>query len=153
MNTRFALVCLFGCLVALTGCDREAYMSQQGFRLPDGNAETGRDTFLSLQCNQCHTVTGEELPDVPGAAQPYIELGGTVATVKTYGDLVTSIINPSHKLTRAYAEEIVAENGESNMYIYNEHMTVQQLIDIVMYLQPKYDVQVPEYHYRIYPSP
>ena len=38
------------------------------------------------------------------------------------------------------------------MYIYNSHMTVQELIDIVMYLQPKYDVKVPAYHYRIYPT-
>ncbi|MEJ2257640.1 MAG: hypothetical protein P8X98_11665 [Woeseiaceae bacterium] len=31
--------------------------------------------------------------------------------------------------------------------------TVQELIDIVMYLQPKYDVGVPAYEYRVYPTP
>jgi hypothetical protein len=30
-------------------------------------------------------------------------------------------------------------------------MTVQELIDIVMYLQPHYEVVVPEYVYRAYP--
>ena len=81
----------------------------------------------------------------------YVELGGKVSRVKTYGELITAIINPSHKLARGYAEEVVADHGESHMYIYNSHMTVQELIDIVMYLQPKYDVKVPAYHYRVYP--
>ena len=31
-------------------------------------------------------------------------------------------------------------------------MTVKELIDIVMFLQPKYEVHVPVYHYRIYPA-
>jgi hypothetical protein len=75
-----------------------------------------------------------------------------VTQVKTYGQLVTAIINPSHELAPRYAEEVVSEYGESNMYIYNDHMTVQELIDIVMYLQPYYDVVVPQSQYRIYPK-
>ncbi len=151
MNVRTLIALLVGCLIALTACDREAYMSQQGFRLPDGDAEAGRKAFLYLQCHECHTIVGEELPELPGAPQPYVELGGKVASVKTYGDLVTSIINPSHRLATRYAEQVVADDGESKMHVYNTYMTVQQLIDIVMYLQPTYDVQAPEYHYRIYP--
>ena len=64
---------------------------------------------------------------------------------------MTAIINPTHELARGYAEEVVTENGESKMYIYNDHMTVQELIDIVMYLQPHYDVVVPQTKYRVYP--
>ena len=30
-------------------------------------------------------------------------------------------------------------------------MTVQELTDIVMFLQPYYDVVPPEFHYRVYP--
>ena len=37
------------------------------------------------------------------------------------------------------------------MYVYNGFMTVQELTDIVMYLQPYYDVVPPEFHYRVYP--
>ena len=51
-----------------------------------------------------------------------------------------------------YARDVVAVDGTSKMYNYNAHMTVKELTDIVMYLQPKYDVHVPEYHYRIYPA-
>lgn len=152
MNTRNAFALLLGCLVALSACDQEARMSEPGFRLPTGDAEAGRIAFLDLQCHGCHTIAGEELPEIEGEDPPYIELGGKVGKVKTYGELVTSIINPSHKLTHRYAEELVSEDGESKMTIYNSHMTIQELIDIVAYLQPRYDIQAPAYHYRVYPA-
>lgn len=152
MKTRLAIVTLLIAVAMLAACDKEARMSQQGFRLPDGDAEAGRATFVYMQCHQCHTVVGEEFPELPGATSPYVELGGPVSKVKTYGELITAIINPSHRLASGYAEEVVSEGGESNMYLYNSHMTIQELIDIVMYLQPKYDVQIPAYHYRVYPT-
>ena len=48
MNARTLIALLVGCLIALAACDREAYMSQQGFRLPDGDAEAGRKAFIYL---------------------------------------------------------------------------------------------------------
>ena len=143
------LTALLLLLVFAGGCERDM-MSERGFALPEGDAAVGRDVFLYMQCNQCHTVVNEEMPVVPGF-EPYVELGGQVSTVKTYGELVTSIINPSHKLAKGYAEQVVSEEGESNMYDYNRYMTVQELIDLVMFLQPHYDVVVPEFHYRMYP--
>lgn len=138
-------------LVALgAGCDEEKIMSERGFRLPDGDPKAGRETFLYMQCNQCHTVKGEELPTLPGM-EPYVELGGTVTRVKSYGELVTAIINPSHKLADGYAEELVSDDGVSKMYVYNDYMTVQELTDLVMFLQPHYDVKRPEFDYRVYP--
>jgi len=151
MKTRLVMALLLVSFAALGACDRDAMMSSKGFRLPDGDAAAGRDAFLYMQCHQCHTIDGEELPLIPGQEMPYIELGGKVTKVKTYGELITAIINPSHELARGYAEEVVSENGESRMYIYNDHMTVQELIDIVMYLQPYYDVVVPQGKYRVYP--
>lgn len=136
--------------LSLGACDEDKMMSERGFRLPDGDANAGRDTFIYMQCNQCHTVKGEDLPPIPGS-EPYVELGGTVTHVRTYGELVTSIINPSHKLATGYAEEQVSEDGVSNMYIYNDYMTVQELTDLVRFLQPHYDVEPPRYQYRIYP--
>ena len=136
----------------LAGCDQEARMSEHGFRLPDGDAAAGRATFLYMQCHQCHTIAGEELPRIPGQQPPYVELGGKVSRVKTYGELVTAIINPSHRLAPGYAVEVVADDGESKMYNYNSYMTVRELTDIVMYLQPRYDVRIPAYQYRIYPA-
>jgi len=151
MKMRFLLTLLLGSSVALSGCDPDAHMSEQGFRLPDGDAQAGREAFVYMHCHQCHTVAGEELPEIPGQSPPYVELGGKVSKVKTYGQLVTAIINPSHRLTPRYAEETVSEDGESKMYIYNEHMTVQELADLVFFLQPKYNVIVPQYRFRVYP--
>ena len=152
MKTRFLLTLVAGSLVALCGCDPDARMSEQGFRLPDGDAEAGRKAFVYMHCHQCHSVAGEEFPEIAGQEPPYVELGGKTTQVKTYGQLVSGIINPSHKLARGYAEEVVADDGESKMYVYNQHMTVQELVDLVMFLQPKYDVIVPQYRYRIYPA-
>jgi mono/diheme cytochrome c family protein len=150
MKTAKMLVIL-GITTALLGaCDEEKIMSERGFRLPDGDAQAGRETFLYMQCNQCHTIKGEELPTVAGF-DPYVQLGGPVTRVKSYGELVTAIINPSHKLADGYARELVSENGVSNMYVYNSYMTVQELTDLVMFLQPHYNVIAPRFQYRVYP--
>ena len=149
MNVRSIPGLLLVALAALSGCDQDP-MSERGFRLPDGDAADGRETFLYMQCNQCHTIKGAALPPIPGA-EPYVELGGTVTRVKTYGELVTAIINPSHKLADRYAIDFVSEDGISNMYNYNRHMTVQELVNLVKFLQSYYDVVVPAFDYRNYP--
>ena len=150
MKTLSTLTLLLVAAVLGSGCDEDKIMSERGFRLPDGDAAAGRETFLYMQCNQCHTIKGEQLPAIAGA-EPYVELGGPVSHVKTYGELVTAIINPSHKLADGYARDKVSENGVSNMYVYNGFMTVQELTDLVMFLQPHYDVVPPQYQYRVYP--
>ncbi len=148
---KLTLICaILAATLGLTACDEDKLMSERGFRLPDGDAAAGRETFLYLQCHQCHTVKDEELPIIPGT-EPYVELGGNVSQVRTYGELVTSIVNPSHKLADGYAKDIVSEDGVSNMYVYNQYMTVQELTDLVRFLQPHYDVVPPRYQYRIYP--
>jgi hypothetical protein len=148
---RFTALFAFAVLSAgLGGCGRDA-MSERGFSLPDGDPIAGREAFIYMQCNQCHSIVGEELPAIPMADPPFVELGGTVTRVKTYGELVTAIINPSHKLADGYPEDLVADDGVSKMYVYNGYMTVQELIDIVMFLQPHYDIVVPQFHYRVYP--
>ena len=125
-------------------------MSERGFRLPEGNATAGRETFLYMHCNQCHTIKDERLPTVAGF-EPFVELGGSLTRVKTYGELVTAIINPSHKLADGCPEDLVSENGKSKMYVYNGFMTVQELTDLVMFLQSHYDVVPPQFQYRVYP--
>lgn len=150
MKKSTLLVALLAMTFGISACDEDKVMSERGFRLPDGDADAGRETFLYLQCNQCHTIQGEELPAIPGS-EPYVVLGGTVSHVKTYGELVTAIVNPSHKLADGYAKDLVSEDGVSNMYIYNQYMTVQELTDLVRFLQPHYDVAPPRYQYRIYP--
>ncbi|MDH3274424.1 MAG: c-type cytochrome [Gammaproteobacteria bacterium] len=150
MKGMSVLTLLLASLVALSGCDQDRTMSERGFRLPEGNAMAGRETFLYMHCNQCHTIKGEQLPTVAGF-EPFVELGGSLTRVKTYGELVTAIINPSHKLADGYPEDLVSENGKSKMYVYNGFMTVQELTDLVMFLQSHYEVVPPQFQYRVYP--
>jgi hypothetical protein len=125
----------------LTGCGPDSGL---GFRLPDGNADRGRDAFTALRCNACHTVAGHDLP-YQGTGAASVPLGGRTVRVKNYGELVTAIINPSHRLAPGYPAERVAANGESLMSLayLNDVMTVQQLIDLVAFLQGSYDVIPP----------
>ena len=150
MSKYSALMVIAALIAGMSGCARTPE-SAAGFRLPDGDAQAGRQDFIEMRCIQCHTVRGEVLPTVPDADPPYVELGGDVTRVKTYGELVSAIINPSHKLASGYPEEMVSVDGVSNMYVYNDIMTVRQLTNLVVFLQPHYEVIPPNYQYRRYP--
>ena len=41
-------------VACLSGCERDR-MSERGFSLPEGDPVAGRDTFIYMQCHQCHT--------------------------------------------------------------------------------------------------
>lgn len=151
MRPNTGIILLLATLAGLSACEADR-MSEKGFSLPEGNAVSGREAFVYMHCHECHMVAGEEFPAVPNSDPPFVTLGGKVTRVKTYGQLVTAIINPSHKLAPGYPRELVTNDGEtSKMPVYNGYMTVQELIDIVAFLQPHYDVYVPQYEYRIYP--
>ncbi|MCA9133631.1 MAG: hypothetical protein KDA45_10770 [Planctomycetales bacterium] len=128
------------CLAAV-GCVPSP-KSGKGFTLPEGDVERGLATYLSLQCNACHS-----LPDVEPStteAQPgemLVALGGEVPRIQTYGELVTAIINPSHRLASGYRTDAISVDGESKMKNYNEVMTIAQLADLVTFLQSKYTLE------------
>ena len=134
-------IALFSCVAALGACTPE---SPFGFRLPDGDAAAGRQAFVDLGCNACHEVAGVPFEYLEGIA--HVELGGKTTHLRTYGELVTSIINPSHKIASRHREGDVSLEGESVMtYLYlNQVMTVQQLVDLVAFLQPTYEVVQPQ---------
>ncbi|HSG66830.1 MAG TPA: cytochrome C [Gammaproteobacteria bacterium] len=146
---------LLGCLgtLALGGllaCS-PGPQSARGFSLPEGGIDAGRQAFIDLQCHACHRINGVELPQFLGTAPVAIVLGGESARVRTYGDLVTSIINPSHRLIAGFPAEQVSRDGASVMPVLNGVMTVQQLIDLVALLQSSYEVVPPTdeaYAYR-----
>jgi mono/diheme cytochrome c family protein len=133
-------------LATMSACDSGA-KSSRGFRLPDGDAVKGKQAFVALKCNACHKVDGVELPP-PNAFN--LTLGGETARVKTYGELVTSIINPSHVLSEKYQQELAAAK-ESPMPKFNQVMTVEQMIDLVAFLQPRYKLVGPDYQTPHYP--
>jgi sulfur-oxidizing protein SoxX len=136
---RSALVSLVFLLFA--GCG--GVKSGLGFALPDGDIERGKTAFLALRCHSCHTVSGVELPAIDNNDELIVALGGKTTRIQTYGELVTSIINPSHKVAKRYVEEQTAdsEDVKSKMVNNNDAMTVSQLIDVVKFLQSHYELE------------
>ena len=132
-------------VLSVVGCDLEK--SPRGFRLPDGNVDKGREAFVSLQCNSCHTVSGETFPSPTSFNIP---LGVETARIRTYGELVTSIINPSHVISSRYREEL-RQATQSPMTNFNETMTVAQMIDLVAFLQSRYKLIYPYQRSPYYP--
>lgn len=153
MNHMRRVAVLIALALVIIGC-APAPESGRAFRLPDGDSATGKQVFLRLQCHACHKVSGVDLPSIDLEPPVRVTLGGPTTRVKTYGELVTSIINPSHRLIKRYPEQDVSSEGESFMPTVNELMTVQELIDLVAFLQDTYQVVVPApYPYKNYYSP
>ena len=125
---------------ALVGCTSQ----YEGFTLPPGDAVRGKEAFVTFRCYDCHTVSGVELPAGEEHDQAIVELGGKVDRVRQYDDLVTAIINPSHRLAQGYTPELVSKDGQSKMTVYNDVMSVSQLIDLVTFLQAHYELRTPE---------
>ena len=129
-------------ILSIIGCD-VGPKSSLGFRLPEGDVEKGKTAFLELKCHHCHTVAGIEFPPPDVLPPVMVNLGGQVRNVRTYGELVTSIINPSHRLAKGYKKELIQVDGKSRMTDYTEVMTVRQMIDLVAFLQSRYEVILP----------
>ena len=113
--------------------------SGKGFTLPEGDAQAGKANYMSLQCNACHKINGvDQIAAESEEPELSITLGGEVTRIQTYGELVTSIINPSHRLAKGYPVDAVSVDGKSKMKNYNDAMTVTQLTDLVAFVQSKY---------------
>lgn len=136
-------VSLAGAALAVTmlvsGC---AYAPVFGFPADQGDAEAGQQAFIDHQCHRCHSVAGVRFPPLAGAGSPVLELGGETIYVKSYADLVTSIINPNHRISERYRDaQVLAGNVplDSPMPMpYIDNMSVRQLIDIVTFLDSRY---------------
>jgi len=136
-----SLMLFVALLVAVaSGCTPDP-KSGEGFTLPDGDVARGQQTFVRLQCHACHTVSGVEFDKLESSEQRMIALGGVTPRVRTYGDLVTSIINPSHRFALGYADEEIKQDGKSRMRLYNDVMTVTEMTDLVTFLQSHYKVE------------
>src|SRR5690606_38527562 len=94
-------ILLFLLMLVFIACKPES----RGFVLPEGDIATGKQLFVSLNCTDCHSIG--VLARNPSASQDYpdVQLGGEVTALKTYGELVTSVINPTHKLSQKWQAE------------------------------------------------
>jgi mono/diheme cytochrome c family protein len=124
---------------------------QSEIHLPAGDATRGEALFASLGCVSCHAVGDAEFTDTAQAGPVRVRLGTKAGRRMSYGQLVTSIVNPSHRLAPQYFSENISENGESLMANYNDALTVTQLTDLTAYLQTHYeDVLRPGFQFPAY---
>ncbi len=120
-------------LLVFLGCDNQRE-SAEGFALPAGNVEAGAAVYAAMSCGSCHGVKGESEADTPVGTKKLM-IGGTSSNLPSDGYLVSAIINPSHAIREQAGFESTLPSGESRMSNFNPVLTVQQLIDVVAYLQ------------------
>jgi len=148
----FFLSILLPLVLIASACTKEPPV--RGFMMPDGDIAQGEQVFLDFNCHGCHTIPEMEFP-TPEFEPPFIlDIGGNVYQVKTYGDLLTAIVNPDHIISRKYImmlEEAQRETVISPMPYYGEEMTVAELIDLVAFLHEQYVKLQPDYYKTHYP--
>lgn len=145
--SRVAIVTALSLAILATGC---TYSSTFGFPVELGSIEAGRQAFIDHRCNQCHSIAGARLPELAGASSPLLELGGETSYVKAYSELVTSIINPNHRISERYREQLLQPAlgplVSQMPMAHIETMTVRQLIDLVAFLDSRY-ILIDDYVY------
>ena len=133
-------------LALLAGCD-SGPKSGRGFVFPEGDIARGKKTFVELKCYECHRVDGVAgLPAPTKAPERVVLLGGEVTLLRTYGELVTSVIHPKYALSEKLLDRASYQDGkESPMRSFNDTMTVTQMLDVVTFLHPRYKKIEPQY--------
>ncbi len=124
-------------LLASCGTGRKG---SAGFHVPDGDPEKGRAVFVSLRCYSCHRVAGADVPAPTAPPESIIEIGGTVPVPRTDGEIVASIIDPSHRLAAGKDRAAIASGRLSRMGDFGESMTVRELVDLTAFVQSRYEV-------------
>ena len=120
MKLTSILALLVLCAAVLGGCERDR-MSERGFSLPGGDAAAGRDTFVYMQCHQCHFIEGEGIL-YQLSAQGICASSGSACT--------SGSLEPSHVL-RAMGVPFTAAHGSIrySLSIYNTEEEIDFIID------------------------
>jgi len=143
----FALVVLI-----LAACTEQAPV--KGFVLPPGDAAAGQQVFVDFHCYFCHEIPGVDFPEHEFQPPFIVTLGGTIQQVNNYGELLTAVVYPDHRLAREYLDQLKAiekEAGWSPMPYFGDQMTVTELIDVVEFLNGQYVRLLPGDYQEYYP--
>lgn len=120
-----------------------------GFRFPGGDSVSGRESFIGLNCVQCHSINKVELPDPKGNRRLELTLANEIRFVKNYEDLITAITNPKHVVTEQYrailSKAEIQGSIEPLMPDLTNDMSARQLMDIVAFLDEVYRNALPDY--------
>jgi len=148
----------FMLLMFLVACESKEKKMAEGFVLPKGDIAMGKVAFAEMNCHSCHSVSDEKFPELVETSNVRLHLGGEDRKVKSYGGLVTSIINPTHIVSKEYLKSFdkeLRDGVETAMPSVNDQMTVEQMVNIVEFLNSKYekfesDVKLPYLGPRYY---
>jgi sulfur-oxidizing protein SoxX len=149
----FSLGSLF-LTIGLSACTVES-PPVKGFVMPDGDVALGEQVFVKYGCHGCHTIPGVELPKIEPQPEWGLEIGGDVYRVKNYGELLTSVINPTHVVSQEYINKLenVNSNGESTpMPYYGDAMTITEMVNLVSFLQAQYSKLMPDFFQSYIPG-
>lgn len=124
------------CAATLAGCAPNTGLL---VHFPLGNVTRGREAFVALECHACHRIEGIELPPPEHPSSMSVVLGGHTPRIETFGDIVTSIVNPSHRLARGYKPPSGSDKSPMAAVFLNDVMTTQQLVDLAAFLRTEYD--------------
>jgi hypothetical protein len=130
----FTFIC-----ISLISCD-VGPESPRGFSFPKGDIVKGEAVLIKYECLACHNINGFDQFEGINNPDLDVRLGGMTSKVKTYAELVTSIINPSHKFVQGYPIAAVTAGGKSKMTNFNDVMTVTELVNLVTFLEFQYEL-------------
>ncbi len=122
------LACSANSVFAVEAAKPDSMEAAEGFFLPQGDANAGREAFIQLKCVTCHTVNGDSTLPAPISANPGPMLRKWKGDVAC-GEVMDAIVSPSHRIKGE-----LAEGQDSHMGDFSSVMTVRQLIDITAYL-------------------
>jgi len=102
------------------------------FKWPKGDPAKGRQVFGKLECYSCHEVKGEQFPQPSdkGKVGPELSMMGPLHDALYFAE---AVINPSAGIEPG--KPYTAPDGSSKMPSFNDSMLVQELIDLVAFLQ------------------
>lgn len=128
---------------------QEKTAPSKGFRFIGGNPEDGKIAFNILNCIECHSIKGENVPAPPHKRRIDLQLAVEMRFVKRYEDLVLAITNPRHVMNEQYRAIIndTEAQGELEplMPSLTDDMSAQQLMDLTAFLHQAYARELPKY--------
>lgn len=146
MNPKMHWIIVSLAVFAVAACSEQT-QPVKGFYLPPGDAALGQQAFIAYKCHSCHEIPGVTLPERELEPPFVVTLGGKIQAVNNYGELLTAVVLPDHKLSQDYLRQLKAaekERGLSPMPYFGDEMTVTELINLVEFLDGQYTRLLPE---------
>jgi hypothetical protein len=110
-------------------------------KLPAGDAESGREAFIRLQCHSCHEVVGGNLP-APSIV-PAVGLGGRKLLPPSPDRIAQDILLPSSHFAAGYPVDQITADDRSRMPDYSKVLSDQEVANLVTFLASRYSRGLP----------